>query len=74
MITIKEIITVTRGDPMFKAYERQLMSGWKREDCTTSSTWIRVQTIGEAEHEKQKKQSIPKKVEESFWEGKGWYE
>ena len=52
MITIKEIITVTRGDPMFKAYEQQL-SGWKREDCTTSSTWIRVQTIGEAEQEKQ---------------------
>ena len=53
MITIKEIITVTRGDPMFNAYERQL-SGWKREDCTMSSTWIRVQTIGEAGQEETK--------------------
>ncbi len=51
MITIKEIITITRDDPMFKDYERQL-SGWKREDCTMSSTWIRVQTIVEAEQEK----------------------
>lgn len=51
MIAIKEIITVTRDDPMFNEYERQL-TGWKREDCTTFSTWIRVQTIVEAEQEK----------------------
>lgn len=51
MITIKEIITVTRDDPMFSKYER-MMSDWKREDCTVFSTWTRVQTIGEAEQEK----------------------
>lgn len=48
MIIIKEIITVTRDEPMFNDYER-MMSGWKREDCTVSSTWTRVQTIGEAD-------------------------
>lgn len=45
MITIREIITVSRDEPMFKEFEKQF-ADWHKEECTVSVTWTRVQYIG----------------------------
>ena len=51
MVTIKEQITVSRDDAMFSKYEQMLSTDdWKKDECTVSVTWTRVQTmIGEME-------------------------
>lgn len=46
MITAKTVITVSRDDPRFADYEKAMSDEWKKEECTVSVTWTRVQTIG----------------------------
>ena len=48
MIIIKEQITVSRDDAMFSKYEQMMSTDdWKKDECTVSVTWTRVQMIGE---------------------------
>lgn len=51
MVTLKEIITVTRDDPMFDIYEKQF-EDWQKEECTLSVTWTRNQVIRTVKKEK----------------------
>lgn len=45
MITIKQIVTVTRDDPLFAEYERLYdQANWQKDECTVSTTWS-AQTV-----------------------------
>lgn len=53
MVTIREMITVSRDDPRFDSYE-QMLSDWERDDMTESVVWTRVQMIGYEEKQNDK--------------------
>ena len=48
MITITEVITVTRDEPMAKMYDEVYTkeNGWSKEECTVSVTYRRIQWLG----------------------------
>ena len=48
MITITEVITVTRDDPMAKMYDGVCTeeNGWTKKECTASVTYRRIQWLG----------------------------
>ena len=57
MITKKEIITITRDDPMAKVFAEVLTkeNGWTKEECTVSVTYTHFQWMGkELENERKK--------------------
>ena len=40
MVTVRQIVTVTRDDPLFSEYERLYdNAGWRKKECTVSTTW-----------------------------------
>ena len=55
MITIKEIITITRDDPRAKVFAEVLTeeNGWTKEECTVSVTYTHIRWMGkEGENER----------------------